>query len=143
ARPRTSVSSAMSPCSSPTACAGSRAIPKHAGCWWRKARACRPASTERARATWVWPTGAAGGCWMRRPPVAAAESAAAPWLGLLVAAHNATRYIETCLHSLLEQAAGDPGIEVLVLDDASSDDTGTILARLAAVHPGQLRVLRA
>lgn len=75
--------------------------------------------------------------------MAAAESAPAPWLGLLVPAHNAARYIEPCLRSLLEQAAGDPGIEVLVLDDASSDDTGAILERLAAAHPGQLRVLRA
>lgn len=75
--------------------------------------------------------------------MAAAESAPAPWLGLLVPAHNAARYIEPCLRSLLDQAAGDPGIEVLVLDDASSDDTGAILERLAAAHPGQLRVLRA
>lgn len=75
--------------------------------------------------------------------MAAAESAPAPWLGLLVPAHNTARYIEPCLRSLLEQAAGDPGIEVLVLDDASSDDTGAILVRLAAAHPGQLRVLRA
>lgn len=74
---------------------------------------------------------------------AEAASAAAPWLGLLVPAHNAARYIETCLRSLLEQAEGDPGIEVLVLDDASSDDTAAILERLAAAHPGQLRVLRA
>ncbi len=80
---------------------------------------------------------------MRGPPVAAAESAATPWLGLLVPAHNAAHYIETCLRSLLEQAAGDPGIEVLVLDDASSDATGTILEHLAATHPDQLRVLRA
>jgi hypothetical protein len=77
--------------------------------------------------------------------VAAAEaaSAAVPWLGLLVPAHNAARYLETCLRSLLDQAGGDPGIEVLVLDDASSDDTAAILERLAAAHPGQLRVLRA
>ena len=74
---------------------------------------------------------------------AEAASAAAPWLGLLVPAHNAARHVETCLRSLLDQAVGDPGIEVLVLDDASSDDTGAILERLAAAHPGQLRVLRA
>lgn len=66
----------------------------------------------------------------------------APWLGLLVPAHNAARHIEACLHALLEQAADDPGIEVLVLDDASSDDTRAILERLAATHP-QLRVLLA
>lgn len=74
---------------------------------------------------------------------AEAASAAVPWLGLLVPAHNAARYLETCLRSLLDQAGGDPGIEVLVLDDASSDDTAAILERLAAAHPGQLRVLRA
>ena len=48
----------------------------------------------------------------------AAADAAAPWLSVLVPAHNAAAHIDACLRSVLAQLPGDgPGIELLVLDD--------------------------
>lgn len=61
---------------------------------------------------------------------AAPEARAAPWLSVLVAACDVAPYIEATLHSVLGQADG--GVEVVVVDDASSDDTAARVARVAA-----------
>ena len=34
-----------------------------------------------------------------------------------------------------------PGLEILVVDDASPDGTGQVADELAAAHPGQLQVI--
>lgn len=65
---------------------------------------------------------------------------AALWLSVLVPAYNAQDYLEECLASVIEQ--GGDGIEILVLDDASTDGSPTLLATLAARWPGRLRLLR-
>ena len=64
-----------------------------------------------------------------------------PWLSLLVPAYNAGTHVHACVASVLAQ--GIEGIEVVVLDDASTDATGDICARLQAEHPGVVRVHRA
>ncbi len=52
------------------------------------------------------------------------------WLSVLIPAYNAAPHIEACIGSMLSQT--QPGIEILVLDDASTDRTPEILGTLAA-----------
>lgn len=63
-----------------------------------------------------------------------------PWLSILVPAYNAQAYLEECLASVMDRA--DPGVEVLVLDDCSTDETHRLLQALQGRWPGRLRVLR-
>ncbi|TCD47821.1 glycosyltransferase [Chlorobium sp. N1] len=63
-----------------------------------------------------------------------------PKVSVLVPARNEERSIEACLRSLLLQDY--PDFELLVLDDASSDATPSILCRLEDESGGRLRVLR-
>lgn len=71
-----------------------------------------------------------------------ATDAAAPRLSVLVPAYNAAAHIEACLRSVLRQLGdGDRGFEVLVLDDASTDDTRERVATVASSHPGQVRLI--
>lgn len=62
-----------------------------------------------------------------------------PSLSLVVAVKDGEADIEACGRSLLAQDY--PRFELIVVDDRSSDGTPAILSRLAAEHPGRLRVL--
>ena len=56
-----------------------------------------------------------------------------PRVTVLVPARNESRTIVGCIKSLLEQDY--PDFEVMVLNDQSTDGTGSLLERLAARHP--------
>ncbi len=67
-----------------------------------------------------------------------------PSISVLVAAKDEEANIETCLRSLLRQDY--PALQIIVINDRSSDRTGEIIDRLArddrrlsAVHVGELR----
>ena len=64
----------------------------------------------------------------------------APWLSVLVPAYNAATYLAECIDSVLMQ--GVTGIEVVVVDDCSSDGSAQLLAQLAARWPDALHVQR-
>ncbi len=73
-------------------------------------------------------------------PTEAAGAAALPELSVLVPARDEARNISGCVTSLLAQDY--PGMEVIVLDDNSTDQTHAILERLAAGPGGErLRIL--
>jgi chlorobactene glucosyltransferase len=61
-----------------------------------------------------------------------------PRISVLVPARNESANIRPCIESLLQQDY--PNLEVIVLDDQSSDDTGAHLDSLALEYP-QLRVI--
>lgn len=61
-----------------------------------------------------------------------------PFVSLLVPCHNEADNVEETIDALLAQQW--PDFEVIAVNDASSDATGTILDRLAARHP-RLRVI--
>ncbi|MEA3165807.1 MAG: hypothetical protein QOJ26_673 [Thermoplasmata archaeon] len=63
-----------------------------------------------------------------------------PEVSVLVVAYNQGRFIEACLRSILAQ--DHPDFEVVVTDDASTDDTVAVARRLAKEHPN-VRVLAA
>jgi len=61
-----------------------------------------------------------------------------PRLSVIVAAKNESDCIETCIRSLLRQDYGN--LEVIAVNDRSTDDTGAILERLAQESAGRLKV---
>ena len=65
-----------------------------------------------------------------------------PWLSVLIPVYNVSAYIEACLRSVLEQIDGERGIEVLVLDDAGTDDAWMKVERMGSQYPQRLRLLR-
>jgi GT2 family glycosyltransferase len=62
-----------------------------------------------------------------------------PLVSVIVAAYNAAPYIEATCRSALAQT--HRALEIIVVDDGSTDDTGAIVARLAAAD-SRLRVIR-
>ncbi len=64
----------------------------------------------------------------------------APRVSIVLAARDEERNIEECVTTLLAQDYSD--VELIVVDDRSSDRTPVILQRLVERHPDRLRVLR-
>lgn len=60
-------------------------------------------------------------------------------LTLVVPIYNKEQYLPRCLDALLAQTCGD--YEILLIDDGSSDGSGTICDTYAAVHPERIRVI--
>jgi len=76
-----------------------------------------------------------------RLPDAAPLPATADWprLSVIVPARNEEQGIRAAVESLLRQDY--PALELVAVNDRSTDHTGAILAELAADHPGRLRVV--
>ncbi|QSF58892.1 glycosyltransferase family 2 protein [Nocardioides sp. zg-1228] len=66
--------------------------------------------------------------------------AEAPSLSVVVPAFDEARVIDQCVRSI---ARSDyPRLEIVCVDDGSSDDTFARMRQLAAAHPGMVRALR-
>jgi chlorobactene glucosyltransferase len=74
-----------------------------------------------------------------RPLKNAQELVELPKLSVIVAARNESACIETCVRSLFHQDY--PGLEVVTVNDRSSDDTSEILDRLAREFGDRLQVV--
>ena len=61
-----------------------------------------------------------------------------PWLSVLVPAYNAKAYLSECVESVLAQ--GVEGVELIVLDDCSRDETPALLETLQKRWSGALQV---
>lgn len=83
----------------------------------------------------------AWGGWAMRPFAPAPRDPGRPWpaVSILVAARDEAWGVEACVRSLL--ALDYPGLEIIAVDDRSTDATGAILERLAAQDP-RLRVMQ-
>ena len=62
-----------------------------------------------------------------------------PFVSIVIAAYNSTATIGPCLDALL--ALDYPDCEIIVVDNASTDDTRAIAARYAAEHAATRRIL--
>src|SRR5260370_29418480 len=56
-----------------------------------------------------------------------------PWLSVIMPTYNGAAYVETALASVASEA--DDGIEVVAIDDGSTDETPAILDRFANELP--------
>lgn len=56
-----------------------------------------------------------------------------PKVSVLLPVHNGADYVESAVRSVMEQTLRD--LEILIVDDASTDGTAKIIARLAAEDP--------
>jgi glycosyltransferase involved in cell wall biosynthesis len=71
----------------------------------------------------------------------AAPSADTPWLSILVPIYNVSSCVEECVLSILDQLAGQPGIELIFLDDRSTDESADLCQHFIA-HQSNARLLR-
>ena len=62
------------------------------------------------------------------------------WLSVLIPVYNVEAYLAECVESVMAQA--DPGVEVLLLDDCSTDASLARMRALAARWPGRLQLLQ-
>ncbi|MEY4766835.1 MAG: hypothetical protein RI907_3508 [Pseudomonadota bacterium] len=60
-------------------------------------------------------------------------------LSILIPVYNVERYFDECLRSVL--AACEPGDEVILVNDGSTDTSGALCDAAATAHPGLVRVI--
>ena len=63
-----------------------------------------------------------------------------PWLSVLIPMYNVSGYLQECIDSVMPQ--WESGVEILLLDDASTDDTLEQSLAMRQRFPGRLEVLR-
>lgn len=62
------------------------------------------------------------------------------WLSVLVPMFKVEAYLDECLASIMDQT--DAGVEVVICDDCSPDDSAAIAQRYVDRYPGQVRMIR-
>jgi hypothetical protein len=65
----------------------------------------------------------------------------APDVTVVVAVYNTMPYLETCLSSLVEQSIGQSRMQVVAVDDGSTDGSSEVLDRVAASYPSLFEVV--
>lgn len=60
-------------------------------------------------------------------------------LSVIVPVYNTAHYLRQCLDSLLAQTFSD--LEIIVVDDGSTDDSPSILAEYESAHPGRITII--
>jgi glycosyltransferase involved in cell wall biosynthesis len=58
-----------------------------------------------------------------------------PFLSICIPTYNRVQYLRECLDSVLASANGIEQVEVIIVDNASTDDTPSLAARLEQSHP--------
>ena len=78
---------------------------------------------------------------LRDETAAAAPSCqTTPSLSILIPVYNVAEYLEFCVQSILQQIS-NYNIEILLLDDCSTDGSRALCVRLYANHPEKLKLL--
>ena len=92
---------------------------------------------------WVWKAVAAARGLPRIPDITQPQYDVTPdgipSLTVIVPARNEAADIASCLQSLLQQDY--PNLQIIAVDDRSTDATGEIMEALATQHPAKLRIL--
>ncbi|GGI17882.1 glycosyltransferase family 2 protein [Oxalicibacterium faecigallinarum] len=72
--------------------------------------------------------------------VVAASERTSPWLSILIPVHNVKLYLEDCVVSVMSQV--DEAVEVILLDDCSTDGSFELMQLLAQRWPNRLLLLQ-
>ncbi|MEU0163443.1 glycosyltransferase [Streptomyces sp. NPDC006261] len=64
-----------------------------------------------------------------------------PDVSVVIAVYNTMPYLTECLSSLVRQSIGLDRLEIVAVDDGSTDDSGAELDRFAERYPGVVKVL--
>ncbi|NEE53439.1 glycosyltransferase, partial [Streptomyces sp. SID8455] len=62
-----------------------------------------------------------------------------PDVSVVVAVYNTMPYLTECLNSLVRQSIGLDRLEIVAVDDGSTDDSGAELDRFAERYPGVVK----
>ncbi len=62
------------------------------------------------------------------------------WLSILVPVYNVGPYVHECILSIMDQAPGD-GIEIILLNDCSTDNSWTVCQELALQYPDHIKLI--
>ncbi|MER5536608.1 glycosyltransferase family 2 protein [Streptomyces mirabilis] len=66
---------------------------------------------------------------------------AVPTVSVIVAAYNAMPYLTRCITSVADQSIGQDKLEIIVVNDGSTDGTAAELERLSDAYPALMRVI--
>lgn len=64
-----------------------------------------------------------------------------PRVSVVIPVYNAVDHLDECLESIVGQSIGLDAVEVVAVDDGSTDGSGTLLDEWAARHPEVVRVV--
>ncbi len=64
-----------------------------------------------------------------------------PLVSIIIPTFNRSDVVERTLTAFLDQGLAEADLELIVVDDGSTDDTSSILARVLAAYPNRLRVI--
>src|SRR5262245_31419228 len=64
-----------------------------------------------------------------------------PDVSVIVPVYNTRAYLGRCLNSLLRQTIGADRLEIVAVDDGSTDGSGAELDRYARRHPNTIKVI--
>lgn len=68
------------------------------------------------------------------------STADSPKVSVIIPVYNAVDHLPECLQSIADQTIGFANIEVVAVDDGSTDGSGALLDAWAERHPGRIRV---
>ena len=74
-------------------------------------------------------------------PVTEPAPTVSPDVSVIIAVYNTMPYLTRCLKSLVNQTIGVSRLEVVAVDDGSTDGSGAELDRFASKYPGVVRVI--
>jgi glycosyltransferase involved in cell wall biosynthesis len=63
------------------------------------------------------------------------------WLSILLPVYNVEPYLAACVHSILEQLDDDAGVQIIMLDDVSTDGSRAIAESLCKAYPKHLKLI--
>lgn len=64
-----------------------------------------------------------------------------PLLSVIVPCYNVEKYVERCLESIVNQTFGIENMDVILVNDASTDQTRSILQKYEDLYPKNIRVM--
>ncbi len=62
------------------------------------------------------------------------------WLSILLPVYNVEAYLAECVQSIMQQVGDDLGVQIIIVDDASSDGSRTIAEALRDQYPQSIKL---